>query len=214
MPECSRIDTRMAWCERALSRRLMKYLTIVRHAKSSWDQPGLADHDRPLNDRGSHAALAVATFINKTYLGGADTPLLLPRPDRLISSTALRALGTAQIMREVMSLPTEALLLESRLYLAEAAQIMEAVRGLDESWRHVVLFGHNPGMHEFVERILAREHVSKMPTCTAVLMTIPTAHWGLADWSTAQLIGYITPKTLERRFPELYKGISRADGDD
>jgi phosphohistidine phosphatase len=69
-------------------------------------------------------------------------------------------------------------------------------------------------MHEFVERILAREHVSKMPTCTAVLMAIPTAHWGLADWSTAQLIGYITPKTLERRFPELYKGISRADGDD
>jgi phosphohistidine phosphatase len=45
-------------------------------------------------------------------------------------------------------------------------------------------------------------------------MAIPTAHWGLADWSTAQLIGYITPKTLERRFPELYKGISRADGDD
>ena len=202
----------MRW--KALLSRQMKYLTIVRHAKSSWDQSGLADHDRPLNERGRHAAPAVATFINKTYFGGAETPILLPRPDRLISSTALRALGTAQIMREIMGLPTEALLLDSQLYLAEAAKILELVRGFDEGWRHVILFGHNPGMHEFVERILAREHVSKMPTCTAVLIAIPTAYWGLADWSEAQLIGNITPKTLERRFPELYAGISRADGDD
>ena len=78
----------------------------------------------------------------------------------------------------------------------------------------MILFGHNPGMHEFAERLLAREHVSKMPTCTAVLMALPTAYWGLADWSEAQLIGYVTPKSLERRFPELYAGISRADGDD
>lgn len=192
----------------------MKYLTIVRHAKSSWDQPGLADHDRPLNERGQHAAPAVGTFLHKTYFGGAENQPLLPPPDRLISSTALRALGTAQIMREAMGLSTEALILDSRLYLAEATQILEVVRGMDESWRHVILFGHNPGMHEFAERLLAREHISKMPTCTAVLMALPTAYWGLADWSEAQLIGYVTPKSLERRFPELYAGISRADGDD
>jgi phosphohistidine phosphatase len=193
---------------------LMKYLTIIRHAKSSWDQPGLADHDRRLNERGRRAAPAVGTFLHKTYFGGAESPPLLPKPDRLISSTALRALGTAQAMREVMGMPTEALLLESRLYLAESGQILEIVRGLDETWRHVVLFGHNPGMHEFCERLLARAHVSKMPTCTAVIMAIPSAYWGLADWSEAQLIGYVMPKSLERRFPELYSGISRADGDD
>lgn len=192
----------------------MKYLTVIRHAKSSWDQPGLADHDRALNERGRKAAAAVATFLDKTYLGGGDGAPLLPKPDRLVSSTALRALSTAQIMREAVGLSTEQLLLDSRLYLAEAGTIMNVVRDLDESWKHVVLYGHNPGMHEFAERILARAHVAKMPTCSTVIMAIPTEFWGLAEWGMAQLIGHITPRSLERRFPELYAGISRADGED
>jgi phosphohistidine phosphatase len=190
----------------------MKYLTVIRHAKSSWENTGAADHDRPLNDRGKLAAPAVATFLYRTYFGGGDAAALLPRPDRFVTSTALRALSTAQIMREVMNLPAETLLLDSKLYLAEAATILERVRGLDERWQHVMMFGHNPGMHEFAERILARAHVPKMPTCTAVLLGLPTEHWGTVDWAEAQLIGYITPKTLERRFPELYAGISRQDG--
>ena len=192
----------------------MKYLTVIRHAKSSWDQPGLADHDRTLNERGRRAAPAVAAFLHKTYFGGGEASALLPLPDRLVSSTAMRALGTAQIMREVIGLPPERLLLDSRLYLAEASAILDVVRHLDESWNHVVLFGHNPGMHEFAERILARAHVAKMPTCSTVIMAIPTEFWGLAEWGMAQLIGHLTPKSLERRFPELYAGISRADGDD
>lgn len=192
----------------------MKYLTIIRHAKSSWSQQGLADHDRPLNDRGRRAAPAVASFLHRTYFGGAETAAVLPPPDRLVSSTALRALGTAQVFREVCGLSPEALLLDSRLYLAEAPRILEVVRGLDETWRHVILFGHNPGMHDFAERVLARAHVARMPTCTAVIMALPHAYWGLADWGEAQLLGYVTPKALERRFPTLYAGISRADGEE
>ncbi|HYF36925.1 MAG TPA: histidine phosphatase family protein [Prosthecobacter sp.] len=192
----------------------MKYLTLIRHAKSSWEQTGSADHDRPLNERGKLAAPAVGTFLYRTYFGGGQTPALLPRPERLVTSTALRALTTAQIIREVMSLPAETLLLDSRLYLAEAARILETVRSLDERWQHVMMFGHNPGMHEFAERTLARAHVPKMPTCTAVLLGLPNEYWGLVDWGEAQLIGYVTPKTLERRFPELYAGISRQDGGD
>jgi phosphohistidine phosphatase len=192
----------------------MKYLTVIRHAKSSWDQPGLADHDRAINDRGRRAVPAVATFLHQTYFGGGESPALLPKPDRFISSTALRALTTAQMMREIMGLPTEHLLLDSRLYLAEAGKILEIVRELDESWQHIVLFGHNPGMHEFAENILARAHVAKMPTCSSVIMAIPTEFWGLTEWGMAQLIGHVTPKSLERRFPVMYAGISRADGED
>ncbi|MDZ4287907.1 MAG: histidine phosphatase family protein [Prosthecobacter sp.] len=192
----------------------MKYLTLIRHAKSSWEKTGAADHDRPLNDRGRLAAPAVGTFLYRTYLGGGEGAPLLPQPDRLVSSTALRALGTAQLMREVMGLPPEVLLLTSKLYLAEAGQILDIVHGLDERWQHVMMFGHNPGMHDFAERILARAHVPKMPTCTAVLLGLPHEYWGLADWGEAQLIGYVTPRTLERRFPDLYSGISRPDGGD
>lgn len=191
----------------------MKYLTIVRHAKSSWAEPGLADHDRPLNERGRKAAPAVATFLHRTYFGGNGGPALLPYPDRLVSSTALRALTTAQIMRETLALPVDKLQLDSKLYLAEAGRLLEVMRSFDESWNHVMVFGHNPGMHEFADNILARAHVPKMPTCTAVIMALPHEFWGLADWHEAQLIGYITPKALERRFPELYAGISLENDD-
>lgn len=192
----------------------MKYLTLVRHAKSSWAQPGLADHDRPLNERGRRAAPAVAAFLHRAYFGGAETAPLLPMPDRLVTSTAARALGTARIMLETLRLPIEALLPDSSLYLAEAPTLLKAVRQFDEGWDHVMAFGHNPGMHDFAERILARAHIPRMPTCTAVIMALPHRYWGLADWGEAQLIGYVTPKALERRFPELYAGISRADGED
>ncbi|TDU67180.1 phosphohistidine phosphatase [Prosthecobacter fusiformis] len=192
----------------------MKYLTVIRHAKSSWAQPGRADHDRPLNERGLSAAGAVASFLHRTYFGGGESQALIPPPDRLMTSTAARALATAKIMQEVMGMTTESLILDSTLYLAEAPKVLNAVRQLDENWRHVVFFGHNPGLHDFAERILARAHVPKMPTCTAVLLALPHAFWGLADWGEAQLIGYVTPKALERRFPELYAGISRTDGED
>lgn len=192
----------------------MKYLTVIRHAKSSWDQPGVPDHDRVLNERGKRAAPAVAAFLHRTYFGGGGDEKLLPSPDQLLSSTAVRAVTTAQIMRETFGLPAESLLLDSKLYLAGSSVILEAVRALDEKFQHVCVFGHNPGLHEFADKILARANVSKMPTCTAVILALPHPYWGLADWHEAQLIGYITPKSLERRFPELYGNISQGDGDD
>lgn len=190
----------------------MKYLTIVRHAKSSWNQPGLADHDRCLNERGNRAAPAVARFLWTTYLGGEKSEPLLPSPSRLISSTALRAMTTAQIMRETFQMPKEHLLLSQGLYLASETRLMATVRELDESWDHVMVFGHNPGLHDFVNRLLARARVPKFPTCAVAIMGLPNELWSMTDWNEAQLVGYLTPKTLERRFPDVYGDIS--DGDD
>lgn len=192
----------------------MKYLTVVRHAKSSWDQPGAADHDRALNERGLRCAPAVARFLAKTYFGGNGTAALLPGPDRVVSSTALRALTTAQLMMEPLRLPPTSMLLDSRLYLAEADAIFDVVRHISEDSAHAMIFGHNPGLHDFVEKMLARTSVPGMPTCATVIMSLPHAYWGLADWREAQLIAYVTPKALERRFPSEYAGISKQNGDD
>ena len=192
----------------------MKYLTVLRHAKSSWDHPGLDDHDRPLNERGRLAASAVATFLNKTYFGGGDVPALMPAPQHIVSSTALRALTTAQYFREIFGLGLEALTLNSRLYLAEPETVLEVVRDLDEAHQHAAITGHNPGLHDFCDRMLARASIPRMPTCTAVIMRLPHAHWGMADWQEAQLIAYVTPKALERRFPLEYAGIARLTGED
>jgi phosphohistidine phosphatase len=189
----------------------MKYLTVVRHAKSSWSQPGLADHDRPLNERGKRAVPAIARFLWTTYLGGQNAEPLLPPPDRLISSTALRALSTAQIMREQFQLEPDALLLDHRLYLAEEGRLLSLVQQFDESWHHVVIFGHNPGLHDFINRLLARSKVPRLPTCAVAIMALPCEFWSLADWNEAQLVGFLTPRTLERRFPDIYHDISSDD---
>ena len=191
----------------------MKYLTVIRHAKSSWNHPGLADHDRPLNDRGRRAAPAVAQFLRQTYFGGQGGEALLPLPDRLVSSTALRALSTALVMRSVLQLPPESLQLEQAAYLAPETRLLGLVRQFDESWRHVMLFGHNPGLHDFVNRLLARAKVPKFPTCAVAVLALPGEFWALADWNEAQLVAYLTPKTIERRFPEAYEGISEGDDD-
>src|SRR6187431_20320 len=101
----------------------MKYLTVLRHAKSSWDQPGLSDHDQPLNQRGLLSVPAIAGFLKKTYFGGQDDkPLMMP-PDGIICSTAVRALTTAQMVRETFGLPAESLLLDSHLYLASPVTV-------------------------------------------------------------------------------------------
>jgi phosphohistidine phosphatase len=67
-------------------------------------------------------------------------------------------------------------------------------------------------MHDFVNRLLARARVPKFPTCAVAIMALPNEFWALTDWNEAQLVGFLTPKTLERRFPDVYRDIS--DGDD
>lgn len=202
-------------CQRAaLFHDLMKYLTVLRHAKSAWDQPGLSDHDRPLNERGKLAAPVVTTFLKKTYFGGNGTPPLLAVPDGMIVSTAVRALSTATYAQNTFGIAVERLQLDSRLYLAPSSTLLEVVRGADETWKHLVIVGHNPGVHEFCDRMLARASIPRMPTCTAVIMGLPHEYWGMADWGEAQLIAYVTPKALERRFPLEFAGISKLTGED
>lgn len=192
----------------------MKYLTVVRHAKSSWDQPGAADHDRALNERGLRSAPAVAKFLSKTYFGGNGASRLLPSPDLIVSSTALRAMTTAQLMQEALALPKDALVLDSRLYLAEPDLILNVVRHLNEDAAHAMIFGHNPGLNDFVDKMLSRTTIPGLPTCATVIMGLPHEFWGLTDWREAQLIAYVTPKALERRFPSEFAGISKQTGDD
>ncbi len=150
----------------------------------------------------------------RTYFGGNGTAALMPAPDRIISSTAERAWTTAKLAGEQFNLPPEGMRLDSRLYLASHETILNVVREIDETTQHAVLFGHNPGVHDFVNQMLARASVPRVPTCTAVILGLPHEYWGLADWHEAQLVGYITPKALERRFPQECAGISKQNGDD
>ncbi len=192
----------------------MKYLTLIRHAKSCWNDESVKDHDRPLNSRGLDNAPMMGRFIARTYLGTNGVTALLPMPDRLISSTALRAHTTAQIMQPEFGVGSELITLEPRAYLAEPMTLLQIVQGFDDDWNHVMIFGHNPGISEFAEAMLKRDLIDEMPTCAAVLMELPWDAWAAADWKESRLIGYITPKLIEKRFPTGHEPKQNASTND
>ncbi len=114
-------------------------ILLLRHAKSSWDHPGLRDHDRPLSGRGQRAAPAMGAHL-------ADTGL---RIDRIVSSTAARALATARRFREAFDRGVE-LTTRRDLYHADAATLLavalEEANGNEDA--RILLVAHNPGMHD------------------------------------------------------------------
>ena len=180
----------------------MKYLTLVRHAKSDWNTAA-ADHERPLNERGRRNAPAVGRFLARTYLGQGGVSALLPPPDRLVTSTALRAKTTAELMQPELGTEPARLVLEPRAYLAEPKTLLQIAREFHDAWNHVALFGHNSGLSDFARRMLQRDHLDEdMPTCAVALLELPWDAWTATDWGEARLIGYITPKLIEKRFPD------------
>lgn len=182
----------------------MKYLTLIRHAKSSRDDPTLDDHDRPLNERGQRAAVLVGRFLAKTYLGANGAPALLPPPNRLASSSALRARHTAEIIAS--ELKSDAPVMDHGLYLAEPKSLLQIVRRFDDRWRHAMVFGHNPGISEFAARLLKRHDIEEMPTCAVALIELPWDQWSAIEWDEGRLIGCITPKLIEKKFASDLEG--------
>ncbi len=178
----------------------MKYLTLIRHAKSSWDDTMLNDHDRPLNERGIRTAPIVGRFLSKTYFGSNGTPALLAKPDRLISSTANRARETAALMEP--ELDAGHTIVDRCLYLAEPKTLLRFARELDDRWSHIMVFAHNPGISAFADRLLKRGEVEDMPTCAAALIELPWDSWSAIDWEEGRLIGFVTPKLIEKRFAD------------
>lgn len=166
----------------------MRLLTLVRHAKSSWDDPARPDFDRPLNDRGQRDAPRMATHVRHA----------LGRPDRLISSPALRALTTAQVFAEVLAIAQEDIVREPRIYEAAPETLLGLVQWLDDGDRHVMLFGHNPGLSELAH-LLARCAFDDLPTCGVVQLGFDVKLWSDIDERAGVQRFYAFPKQLRER---------------
>jgi phosphohistidine phosphatase len=143
-----------------------KELLLVRHAKSSWDDPYLDDHDRPLNERG----LRNAPEMGKRLQG------LGIRPDTWISSTALRAITTAEILAKKVGFPREKIQRTKDLYHASASELQGFIAGLDDAFGSAILFGHNPGMTSLVSNLYGLP-IGNMPTCGVVHLQFNDDNW-------------------------------------
>jgi len=144
----------------------MKTLVIVRHAKSSWDQPGLSDFDRPLNERGKKDAPVMA---NRLKEKGIEL-------DHLVSSPAKRAKKTAKYFAEEFRLKKEDIKLVEALYGATQSEFLQAIKEIDDKYKNVALFSHNPGVTDFASS-LTNVHVDDMPTCAMFAVQANTDSW-------------------------------------
>jgi phosphohistidine phosphatase len=170
----------------------MHALHLLRHAKSSWADQTLPDHDRPLAPRGLRDAKRIADHLRR--LGIA--------PDLTLCSTARRTRETLALIRPALG-DTASVRLESELYGATAETLLERVRAVPEDVASVMLIGHNPGLHDLalllastgagLERLAA-----KFPTAALATLALPAATWEQLDRGGAVLDAYVVPKELDR----------------
>ena len=144
----------------------MKTVVIVRHGKSSWDDPLLSDHERPLAKRGMQDAPVM----------GARLADWGPPVDRVISSSAARALVTAELVTGEMGLPWDEIQVEDDLYHATEFEILELIQEQDDYLDGLMLFGHNPGMTYLVND-LSDLDLENLPTCGVVILQFDVEHW-------------------------------------
>lgn len=162
----------------------MKTLYLIRHAKSSWDDPSLRDEDRPLNERGLRDAPRMGKRLKEKDVV----------PDLMISSPANRALTTCRIIGKILKYREEHIKLCPELYHASEEDILHVVHTLNNKHDEVLIFGHNPGITEFANR-LTNEHIINIPTCGIAACALNIDHWEETDWGKGKLLFFDFPKS-------------------
>ena len=159
-----------------------KTLYLLRHAKSSWDDPELADHDRPLAPRGLRNIAALAAHVRAKGIS----------PSLILCSSAQRARETLAGVLPALDTEVE-ILIEDGLYGAGAAQLIARLREVGESVPSVMLIGHNPGLEDLAARLDGRTSGAPLPT--AALATFELAgEWPALATGDATLVDRFTPR--------------------
>ena len=157
----------------------------MRHAKSNWGDPALADHDRPLNARGRAAAPRMGELLRSSG----------KRVDAMVSSTAVRALPTAQGVAQAAGFHGE-VFTDRRLYLAGPEDIVGAISETACAAEALLVVGHNPGMQDLVSHWAGR--VERVPTATVAEFTFKLNTWAeLNIQALAGFVGIWRPKELD-----------------
>lgn len=163
----------------------MKKLYLVRHAKSSWDDYSLSDEKRPLNERGKRDAPVMAKLLKDQ---SADIQLM-------ISSTAKRAMATAKVFKKTFDIDKSKFLKTDQLYLASTSAILEVVRKIDDDYDCIALFGHNPGLTDFVNRF-SDKMVDNVPTCGIARIEFNVDSWSAIESERGELTSFLYPKMI------------------
>lgn len=159
----------------------MKTIFILRHAKSSWEDASLADFERPLNERGLKAATFMGELMREKEF----------RPSIILSSPALRAKRTAELLKESSGLAV-GIRLDHRIYEASPQSLRQVVSELENSIDAAMLVGHNPGIEGFIRFLTGQ--IEPMPTAALAAIAMKIENWNAIDDDCGMLDSVYRPK--------------------
>ena len=163
----------------------MKTLTLIRHAKSSWDDLSLNDAERPLNRRGERDAPKMAERLAARGFS----------PDLIVASPAVRASTTADIIASGLGYPRDRIVRERALYHASLDQLLDITVAQDEKIDSLVLVGHNPGLTMYAN-LLVPGLTHNVPTTGIVSVSLDRDDWSLYADPRASLDFFDYPKKI------------------
>ena len=165
-------------------------LWLLRHAKSDWGDPNLADHDRPLAPRGERDAERMGAYLDREAI----------RPAFVACSSGLRARQT--LARVLAGLGTELdVRIESGLYTFVAASLLERLQGIHDDVSSVMLVGHNPAIQDLTLLLAGRgsglgDVEAKFPTCALAEIELPPVAWHDVRRGVGNLTRFVTPRSF------------------
>jgi len=161
----------------------LKNICFVRHAKSSWENPQLDDIDRPLNKRGERDAPYMASKLVELKI----------TPDLIITSPALRARTTARIFADAADLDSSRFVIENMLYGADVTGIVRMMQEVDDDFKSVFVFGHNPTL-TIMANCFAGVDIDNVPTCGVLQAKTMVSSWKSWSPEVSAFVGFYYPK--------------------
>lgn len=171
----------------------MKRLTLLRHAKSSWDDPVARDFDRPLNAKGHRAGRTVGQEMRRLELSF----------DAVVASPAARVVETLEEVAQGFGTALTAHF-DQRIYLASLDALLDVVHGTDDSIGSLLLVGHSPGLERLAlhlagvkDKPLCRSVEEKYPTGALIEISLPVDHWRDANHGEGTMTRFVRPRDLD-----------------
>lgn len=161
----------------------MKTLYLIRHAKAAIEEHGINDIDRPLVEQGKHQADDMAHELQKLKVA----------PDLMLSSPALRAITTAEIMADILQYPRKNIETNEQIFSGGVEDLIEIIKDVNADIKTLLLFGHNPNL-TWLTHFLCEDTRMNIPTCGIVIINFKTMkNWNELTKADGQLLHFIHP---------------------
>ena len=172
----------------------MKYIYLLRHAKSSWTNPLLKDHDRPLSERGIKACHKIETFISQNKI----------IPEIAYISSSQRTISTYELIFKRKLYPNVLISIDKTIYLCASKLLREKIINTDNKFNHLLIVNHEPTIRKLTlelsensKKMRFKNDVSlKYPTCSLAILKLNSDNWYDSKKNNCELINFIKPKDL------------------